>query len=64
MMFLLVWDKVSYLGSFLVLFLCIFMLQPQLVHLFQFSPLLRSPLPMLSPASLRFLYLRKIQNGS
>jgi hypothetical protein len=33
MTFLLVWNKDSYTGSFLVLFQCIYVLQPQLVHL-------------------------------
>jgi hypothetical protein len=32
-----------------VLFLCIYVLQHQLVHLFQTSPLLPSPLPMGGP---------------
>jgi hypothetical protein len=33
MTFLLVWDKYSCTGSFFVLFPCIYVLQPQLVHL-------------------------------
>jgi hypothetical protein len=33
MVFLLVWDKVSYTKSFLVLFPCIYILQLQLIHL-------------------------------
>jgi hypothetical protein len=56
MTFLLVWDKNGYTGSFLVLFPCIYALRPQLVHLFQSSSLLPSPLPMVALASLRFLY--------
>jgi hypothetical protein len=54
--FLLVWDKDSYTGRFLVLFLGIYVLQPQLVHLYQSSLLLPSPLPTVAPASLTFLY--------
>jgi hypothetical protein len=56
MVFSLVWDKESYTGNFLVLFPCTYVLQPQLVHLFQYSALLSSPLVMVAPASLRFLY--------
>jgi hypothetical protein len=56
MKFSLVWDKVSYTGSCLVLFPCIYVLQPQLVHLFQFPSLLPSPFPMVAPGSLWFLY--------
>jgi hypothetical protein len=57
MTFLLVWDKDSYAGSFLELFPCICVLQPQLIHLFQSSLLLPSLLPMVTLASLKFLYL-------
>jgi hypothetical protein len=56
MPFLLVWDKDSYTGSLLVLFPCICVLQPQLIHFFQSSSLLPSPLPIVAPASLRFLH--------
>jgi hypothetical protein len=45
MAFLLVWDKDSYTGCFLVLFPWICVLQLQLVHLFQSSSLLPSPCP-------------------
>jgi hypothetical protein len=34
MTFLLVWNKDSYTGRFLMLFLCTHVLQPQMVHLF------------------------------
>jgi hypothetical protein len=54
--FLLVWDKDSYTGSLLVLFPCICVLPPQLVHLFLSSSLLPNLLPMVSEASFRFLY--------
>jgi hypothetical protein len=56
MTFLPVWDKDSYKETFLVLFPCTYVLQPQLVHLF--SPL-HSSLVHFSwwpPACLRFLY--------
>jgi hypothetical protein len=45
MMFLLIWNKDSYTGVFLVLFPCIYILQPQLIHLFSpfHSSLVRSP---------------------
>jgi hypothetical protein len=45
MMFLLVWDKDSYIGSFFVLFPCIYVLQLQLVHLFYSSSLLSRAFP-------------------
>jgi hypothetical protein len=54
--FLLVWDEDSYTGSFLVLFPCTCILQPKLVHLCKTSSLFPSPLPMVTPASLRFLH--------
>jgi hypothetical protein len=38
MAFMLVWDKDSYTGRFLVLFPYIYVLQPQLVHLYQSRP--------------------------
>jgi hypothetical protein len=56
MAFLLVWDKGSYTRRFLVLFPCIYVLQSQLVHLYQSSSLHSSPLPMVAPTSLKFLY--------
>jgi hypothetical protein len=37
MTLLLIWDKGSYTGSFLVVFPCVFVLQPQLVYLLKFS---------------------------
>jgi hypothetical protein len=56
--FLLVWDKDSYIGRFLLLFPCTCVLQPQLIHLKQTSSLLPSPLPIVAiVASLRLLYL-------
>jgi hypothetical protein len=39
-----------------VLFPCIYVLQPPLIHPSQSSSLLPSLLPMMAPASLRFLY--------
>jgi hypothetical protein len=54
--FLLVWDKDSYTGRFLVLFLCMYILQSQLVKLYQSSSLLPSPFPMVAPGNLRLLY--------
>jgi hypothetical protein len=56
MVFLLVWDKDIYMERFLVLFPGTCVLQPQLVHLYQSSSLLPSPLPIVAPTSLRFLY--------
>jgi hypothetical protein len=56
MAFFAVWDKDSYTGRFFVLFPCIYVLQPQLVQLYQSSALLPSPFLMVAPASLRFLY--------
>jgi hypothetical protein len=53
---LLVWDKDSYTERFLVLFPCTCVLQPTLVHLYQTSSLLPSPLPIVASASLRLLY--------
>jgi hypothetical protein len=53
MAFLLVWNKDSYVGRFLVLFPCIYVLEPKLVHLNQTSSLLLSPLPIVALASLR-----------
>jgi hypothetical protein len=43
MAFLLVWDTESYTEKFFVLFPCIYVLQPQLLHLYQTSSLLPSP---------------------
>jgi hypothetical protein len=56
-MFLLVWDKDSYIEGFLALLPCTCVLQPTLVHLYQTSSLLSSPLPIVASASLRLLYL-------
>jgi hypothetical protein len=56
MTFLLVWDQDNYTGNFLMLFPCICVLQLQLIHLYQSSSLLPSPLLMVTPASLKFLY--------
>jgi hypothetical protein len=56
MVFLLVWDEDSCTGKFLVLFPCIYVLQPQLVHFYQSSLLLSSPLPMVAWTSLSCLY--------
>jgi hypothetical protein len=48
----------SYIGRFLVLFPCICVLQPTLVHLYQTSSLLPSPLPLkMGSATLRLLNL-------
>jgi hypothetical protein len=54
--FLLVCDKDSYIGKFLVLPPCTGVLQPKLVHLYQTSSLFLSLLPIVSSASLRLLY--------
>jgi hypothetical protein len=54
--FLLVSDKDSYTERFLQLLLCLCILQPILVYLYQTSSLLPSPLPTVAPASLRLLY--------
>jgi hypothetical protein len=56
-MFLLVWDKDSYTERFLALLPCTCVLQLTLVHLYQTSSLLSSPLPIVASASLRLLYL-------
>jgi hypothetical protein len=56
MAFLLVWDKDSYIGRFFVLFPCTCVLQTKLVHLYQISSLLPSPLPIVDSASLKLLY--------
>jgi hypothetical protein len=57
MAFLLVRDKDSYTQRFLVLFPYTCVLQPKLDHLYQTSPLLLSPLPIVASASLRLLLL-------
>jgi hypothetical protein len=57
MAFLLVCDNDSFTGRFLMLFPCICVLQPKLVHLYQTFSLLPSPLTIVSYASLRLLYL-------
>jgi hypothetical protein len=54
--FLLVWDKDSYTERFLALLTCTCVLQPTLVHLYQTSSLLPSPLPIVASATLRLLY--------
>jgi hypothetical protein len=46
MAFLLVGDKDSYTGRFLLFFSCEYILQPKLVDLYQSSSLLPSPLPL------------------
>jgi hypothetical protein len=56
MAFLLLWDKESYTGRLLMLFPCICILQPKLVHLYQTSSLLPSPFPIVASVSSRFLY--------
>jgi hypothetical protein len=55
--FLLVRDKDSYTERFLVSLLCICVPQPILVHLYQTSSLLPSPLHIVASANLRLLYL-------
>jgi hypothetical protein len=55
--FLLVWDKNnSYTERFLALLQCTCVLQPTLVHLYQTSSLLTSPIPIVTSVSLRLLY--------
>jgi hypothetical protein len=54
--FLLVWDKYSYTERYLVFLPHTCVLQPTLVHLYQNSSLLPSPLPIVASASLRLLY--------
>jgi hypothetical protein len=56
MTFLLVWDKDIQIRRFLVLFPSIYVLQPKIIHLYHTSSLLPSRLPIVSSASLRFLY--------
>jgi hypothetical protein len=55
--FLLLWGKDSYTERFLALLPCTCVLQPTLVHFYQTSSLLPSPLPIGASASLRLLYL-------
>jgi hypothetical protein len=55
--FLLVWDKDSYTERFLALLPCTCVLQPKLIHLYQISSLLPSPLSIVALVSLRFLHL-------
>jgi hypothetical protein len=57
MVVLLVCNKDSYTGRFLVLLPCICVLQSKLFCLYQNSSLLPSPLPIVASASLRLLYL-------
>jgi hypothetical protein len=52
-----VWDKDSYTERFLALLPCIHVLQPTLVHLYQISSLIPSPLHLVASANLRLLYL-------
>jgi hypothetical protein len=54
--FLLVWDKDSYIEKILALLSCTCVLQPTLVHLYQTSSLLPSPLPIAASDSLRLQY--------
>jgi hypothetical protein len=60
MVFLLVWDKDSYIRRFLVLFPCICILQHKLVHLYQTSSLLPSPLPKLASVNLRLQWAHQL----
>jgi hypothetical protein len=55
MEFLLVWDKGSYTGRFLVFLPCTYVLQPTLVHLCQIFALLLIPLPIVASVNLRLL---------
>jgi hypothetical protein len=55
-MFLLFWDKDSYIERFLALLPCTCILQPTLVHLCQTSLLLPGHLPIVASVSLRLLY--------
>jgi hypothetical protein len=54
--FSLIWDKDNYTERFLALFPGTCVLKPILVHLYQTSSLLPSPLPIVASASLRLLY--------
>jgi hypothetical protein len=54
--FLLVSDKDSYTEKFLVLFPCIYVLQPKLIHFYQTSSLFPGPLLIVASASLRLFY--------
>jgi hypothetical protein len=56
MTFLPVWNKDSYTGIFFLLFLCKCVSQHKLVHQYQTSSLLPSPLSTVGSASLRLLY--------
>jgi hypothetical protein len=56
MTFLLIWDKGSYTGSFLVIFPCMYVLLHQLFYLFYFSSFYLSPFLMVVSDSLRILY--------
>jgi hypothetical protein len=55
--FLLVWGNDTYIEKFLALLPLTCVLQPTLVHLYQTSSLLPSPLSIGASASLRLLYL-------
>jgi hypothetical protein len=54
--FLLVCDKHSYIGRFLVMFPSIHILSPKLVPLHQIYSLLPSPIPIVAPAYWRLLH--------
>jgi hypothetical protein len=56
MAFLQLWEKGSYAAKFLMLFPCIYVLQPKLVHLYQSSSLIPCPLPIVASVRLRILY--------
>jgi hypothetical protein len=55
-LFLLVWDKDSYIERFIALLPCTCELQPTLLQLCQTSTLLPGPLPIVASVSLRLLY--------
>jgi hypothetical protein len=55
--FLVVWEKDSYTERFLALLPCTCVLQPTLVHLYQTTSLLPSPISRVALAGLRLLYL-------
>jgi hypothetical protein len=53
---LLAWDKDNYIRRVLALLLCTCVIQPKMVHLYQTSSLLPSPLEIVASDSLRLLY--------
>jgi hypothetical protein len=59
--FLLVWDKDSYTERFLALLPCTSVLQPKLVHLYQISSLLPSPLPIVALGQFKITLLALLQ---